>query len=365
MKGNRIMKRLLMAVGFAALIAGVAGCSDDNTPTGSGHSGAYRDTTLYSAADSVYTTKINASSHTDPQYYSFDSMVTALPKIALTTADWDISMLRYTLNLNGGASAENSGSVEGAKLSTTNFDAVTIADTTGAHWAEDTAKLIVDNWYIYNFQTHSLAMNDYVYTMVDAEGDNFIKFKIDSLIGPGQSSMGTVKLIYVYQPTANLNSLTGTPDTALITVGSGTGYFDFSSGAAVTPPNPETSTGWDISFSNYEVRTNGGISGPGNCKAFPMYGELVNPTDFNGVTQHPAAAPMFADYNNSIFNGDVNDTTRNWYDYNDANFELTSKDYVYLIRTETAVYKMQIQSYYAAINEVLTSGYYTFKWKEL
>jgi hypothetical protein len=320
------------------------------------------DTTIYNASTGVFTTTIDGSSHTEKAYYSMDEHA-ANPMAAAVS--WDISFKRTYINLNGGAGSDDARNVVGANLGDVVFDDVTIADTAGVAWAEDTAKLVVDAWYNYNPNTHQLDMTHNVYTMVDAEGDNYIKFRVDSVVGGGMPpDMGTLWMTYYYNPTANSTDLSGSTTTGSINVGAGTGYFDFSSGMQVTPTNPNSSNGWDMAVSNYEIMLNGGSSGNGSALAFPMYGELTDPTDIEEATMQPPS-PMFPDFLNSIFTGDLYDDTRNWYDYDGTTHLLTSKGYVYLVRTDLAVYAVEIVTYYGDFGGTPQSGVYTFNWKEL
>ncbi len=209
-------------------------------------------------------------------------------------------------------------------------------------------------------------MTRYVYTMTDAGGDNFVKLRIDSLVGAGQPpNMGTVWISYYYQPTSGSPDLSGTIETASITAGSGAGYFDFSTGSQVTPSDPANSSDWDLCFSSYDVKQNSGPNGSGNCVALPAYGLLTDPTDLQGLSAQPAGAPMFPDFLSSVFNGSLTDESQLWYDYDPATHRLTSKSNVYLIRVGDDTYKFEIISYYAHVNGTLTSGHYTLIWIQL
>lgn len=358
------MKRILTLMLVFALLALFAGCSDDDDDKIVDPGGDTTvDTTIYNAGTGVFTTTIDGSSHTEKAYYSMDEHA-ANPTMA-AAVNWDLSFQRTNINLNGGAGSDDSRNVVGAVIMDKAFENVTIADTTGLVWAEDTAKLVVDAWYIYNSGTHQLDMTRNVYTMIDAEGDNYIKFQVDSVVDGGMPpDMGTLWMTYYYNPTANSTALSGTVTTGSINVGAGTGYFDFSAGAQVTPSNPSSSNGWDIAVSNYEIMLNGGSSGNGGAMAFPMYGELNDPTDIEEVTMQPPS-PMFTDFLNSIFAGDLFDDSRNWYDYDGVTHLLTSKGYVYLVKTDIAVYAVEIVTYYGDFGGTPQSGVYTFDWKEL
>jgi len=267
-------------------------------------------------------------------------------------------MRREAIKLNGGTSTENAGDVVGADLGQVAFDNVTIADTAGATWIPDAIDYFISEWYTYNPVTHALAANQFVYSMVDAGGHNYLKFRVDSMVGAGMPpDMGTVWISYYYQPTADSRALDGTIQEASINVGPGTGYFDFSSGMQVTPTTPANSTAWDIAFNSYNCMQNSGPNGTGMCAAFPAFGELADSTDIAGFTEQPAGAPMFPDIPSSALT--------EWYNYNPTTHTLTSQSHVYLIKTGGVVYKLRIDSYYKSIGGVPESGYYTFIWKQL
>jgi hypothetical protein len=121
-----------------------------------------------------------------------------------------------------------------------------------------------------------------------------------------------------------------------------------------------------LSFHSYEIGTNSGPNGAGDCAAFPAWGELNDPTDIAGLGAQPAGAPMFPDYIKSAFNGLLTDDLSQWYDYNPQTHQIAARDRVFVVKVEDGkFYKMQIEGYYADIGGVPTSGNYTFKWNEL
>jgi len=359
------MMRILTLLSLALLVVLAVGCSDDNNPTNSGTNPvAFTDTTWYDAAAGVYRSQIDASSQDNAAYFSFADATTK------SAADWDLSFERYVVNTNSGASAEGTGHVEAAVLKDRTYESVTLADTAGANWMVDTLAYAIDGWYFYNPTTHALAVNGRVFSMLDAEGDNYIKLRVDSMVGNGMPpNMGTVYMTYFYQSTPNSLDLSGATQSVVIPVGANTVYFDFSSGQVVTPADPLNSTAWDIGFSSYNIMTNSGPNGSASCFSFPAYTELTahsyDSTNIDAFTAQPAKAQMFPDYIKSVFNRTLSDDLEldNWYSY--ANTELTSRSYVYLIKTDTACYKMQIDSYYAIISGLKSSAHYSYMWNKL
>lgn len=344
--------RRLLSLAIVLSLAALIGCSSDKDPVSSKPTTPSPTPTSVWVDTGFWRSTVDATSTTDFTGYSFTSKDTS-------TGAWDVAFRRDEVKLNGGTSSTDGGDAVGVSLGVVDFNDVTLADTAGVTWIEDGIGYFIDDWYNYNPNTHALTANRNVYSMVDAEGDNFVKFRIDSLVGAGMPpDMGTVYITYYYQPTAHSHDLSGATSSAAITVESGTGYFDFSSGSVVTPADPTTSTDWDLAFSMYNVMQNCSPIGPGACAAFYAYTELTDPTNIDGFTAQPSIAPMFPDGPSSVFT--------NWYTYTGAPLHrLYSKNYVYLVKTGGKVYKMKIESYYANIGGVLTSGWYTFIWKQL
>lgn len=356
------MLRMLTLLGLALFVIFAIGCSDDDNPTNSGTNPvAFTDTTWFDATEGVYRTQIDASSYDQAAYFSFADATTK------SAADWDLSFQRYIINTNSGASAEGARNVKAAVLKDRTYESVTLADTAGANWMADTLAYAIDGWFYYNPTNHAFVVYGKVFSMIDAEGDNYIKLRIDSMVGNGMPpNMGTVYMTYFYQSTPNSFDLSGATQAVAINIGTNTVYFDFSSGQVVTPADPIRSTAWDIAFSSYNIMTNSGPNGSGSCYAFPAYQQLTSDsTDIEAYTSQDPRSPMFPDYIKSAFNRTLAEDTGldNWYNY--ANEELTSRSYVYLIKTDTACYKMQVESYYAIISGLKASAHYSYIWNKL
>ncbi|UCE23804.1 MAG: HmuY family protein [Candidatus Zixiibacteriota bacterium] len=356
------MKHFLIVFSLLVLVLGVAGCGDDdNNPVAppANNTPANTATSTWNEAGGYWSTSVNASDHDAFMYFSFSTKDTVTSAVAKIAADsWDIGLRREVVKLNGGTSTVNNGDVVGVDLGAVSYDDVTIDDTTGVTWVSDFIDYFMDEWYDYNPVTHQLTANQYVYSMLDASGDHYVKFQIDSMVGAAQPpDMGTVYLKYYYQGTAGSGSLPGPCVEASINVGANTGYFDFSSGQAVTPADPANSVDWDIAFYSYDLMQNSGPNGAGDCAAFLAWSELADPTDIDAFVMQPPGAPLFPDIPGSALT--------EWYDYDGQTHQLTSKSHVYLIKTGQVVYKLRIESYYANIGGVPASAYYTFIWTEL
>lgn len=350
----------LLALATVLALAVVIGCSEDKNPTSPNNNPPANTATSTWIDSGFWRTVVNASSYDNYMGFSFttkDTTLSGLGKVSAT--GWDIAFRREAVKLNGGSSTSNNGDAEGADLGVVAFEAVTMVDSAGVSWTDDAIEYFINDWYNYNPTTHQLSANGNVYSMVDAEGDNYVKFRIDSLVGAGMPpDMGTVHITYYFQPTADSRDLSGTTSTAAIPVEMGTGYFDFATGTVVTPANAASSMDWDIVFSAYNVIQNSGPNGAGNCRAFYAYTELTAPDDIDAFTAQPSGAPMFEDIPSSALT--------DWYNYTGPPLhQLLSHEHVYLIRSDGKVYKLKIESYYANVGGLPTSGWYTFIWNEL
>ncbi|MFZ1683757.1 MAG: HmuY family protein [Candidatus Zixiibacteriota bacterium] len=360
------MKTRFVLIALAALILVLAGCSKDNPVTPTPPQGTA--TTVWDNAGSFWQTTVDGSSYTAWMGYSFtskDSISSGVPKP--TAIGWDLAFRRDNIKTNSGISSDNAGDVGGIQLTSTDFAAVTAADSVGKSWKTDAVSYFIDNWYVYDPVHHTLNNNQNVYTMVDAKGHNYLKFRIDSLVGAAMPpDMGTVYLTYYYNTTADSKDLSGGTTSVVIPVGMNTVYFDFSAGTVVTPADPKASTDWDLMFSSYNVGQNSGPNGPaGACATFYVFDYITPASNIDAVTDvyaGQAAAPMFGDASSSVFYTNSSD---NWYNYDGATHQLTSKNYVYLLKTGGKLYKMQIVSYYANVGGVPKSANYVFKWKEI
>ena len=347
------MKRvtLLFLIATAAL---AAGCSnDDKKPTNPGNH-ENTPTTVWVENGGYWRATVDATDYDAFTGYSFADKDT-VPAPAKTSA-WDIAFEREVVKLNGGSSG--TAGVEGADLGAVDYAAVgaSAADTTD--WTSDSVYYKINQWYNYNPQTHEFSMTRNVYAVMDATGQHLVKFHVDSLTGDlGPGSMGDVNLTYYYQPVANDHSVPGPTQTAVVHVGTGAGFFDFSSGQQVTPADPAHSLDWDLEFSNFSIAQNSGPSGSGQVAEFDAFTTLGDPTDIDAFTEQPVGAPFFTDIPGSALT--------DWYDYNEQTHQLSSKNHVYLIRQGDRLYKMKILGYYADVQGVPVSAIYTFIWNEL
>lgn len=124
---------------------------------------------------------------------------------------------------------------------------------------------------------------------------------------------------------------------------------------------------WDLSFSRYRVRINGGISGPGAVSVATL------DDDFEDVKDIPdEAAFRGEDPDSTGENGDADMEPDNafyssgddWFNYNLMTHELTPRELTFVVKsTEARYYKLRFIAYYDRDNG--TPGALTMRWIEL
>ena len=298
----------------------------------------------------------------DFTYFSFEhqDVVVLTDAEAAESAEWHIAFKRSNILLNGGISGP--GSVRGFDLmgaddivSEESFDAITSTDIpTADAFITDGPAYAISEWYSYNSSSHRIEVPGNAYELRTADGQ-FAKFVVDAIEGAGRSDAGRITFRWVV---ADGTNLTGAARTATVDVSGGEEvYFSLSSGESVTPADPSTSTDWDLHFSGYVIRLNGGISGPGQGGAFPAY---QTDQTFEDIAEAMGFG-YFADKSGSAFSSD----TGEWYSYDSTTHVLSTRNHVYVIDTGEGFYKMQLISYYREVEGSPVSGFITFRWRPL
>jgi hypothetical protein len=128
----------------------------------------------------------------------------------------------------------------------------------------------------------------------------------------------------------------------------------------------EGETDWDIAFSRFRIRTNGGVTGPGGVQVAALEGP-----SFEDVTRAPDEG-FAADREDSVGDGGdsdgdpdnvFNSGAEDWYDYNVMTHELSPKDVTYVIASsEQRFYKLRIVDYYDSAG---TPAQLKFLWAEI
>jgi hypothetical protein len=134
-------------------------------------------------------------------------------------------------------------------------------------------------------------------------------------------------------------------------------YFDLDSGTEAVVGDPRTSPAWDLGFQRFLIKTNGGVSGTAGVEVAVLPG-----ADFDALTRAPSSG-YIVDQNDSSDEGDSPDFAflagDPWYVYDPMYHTLTPRDVVYVVRTSTAYFKVQLTGYYDGAG---TGGFPTFRW---
>lgn len=151
-------------------------------------------------------------------------------------------------------------------------------------------------------------------------------------------------------------------------------FFRFATGeqVLVSPQRSDAGSGnepsfeapdedWDLAFQRFHVRSNGGVTAPGNTQVAVLEGE-----EFEPLVQAPANGYL-VDVEDSDDEDSVVDTPFatgvGWYNYDSSDNSLSPNDITYVVQTdEGAYFKMRFTDYYDAAR---SSGHPEFIWAPL
>ena len=267
-----------------------------------------------------------------------------------TSTAWDFGVFATTVTLNGGAAGPGSVSAycvcqnaqaTNAQLHSMTaenqlaaFDAVIAAQIPAdAQFKADLLSPVIGGWY--TGTAPNVAPNASLAWIIRKGGASPIlgKFRVTAIAGATATSAGSVTVEYALQPAAATPF--GGVVSKTIAVGSSTVYFDLVAGAV------STSAQWDVAFSGYQIRVNGGVSGSGSVMAVPD-----NATPFASIdATYAATAPVQA-YRTDEFGGVF--SSNRWYKYNitGTDNQIWPTYNVYLLKKGSGVYKVQLTGYY-------------------
>jgi len=115
----------------------------------------------------------------------------------------------------------------------------------------------------------------------------------------------------------------------------------------------ESDASWDLGFRRFEIKLDGGASGPGGVAIAALPG-----ADFAALERAPAAGFTTDGADALAFSAGGG-----WYAYDPATHVLTPRDIVYVVRSvEGDYFKLAITSYYDAAG---TAGHLAFRWAGL
>ena len=355
---NNLLNQPLRLFMISALATGLAAC------------GGSSDSDDDSGNDTAYTTlQINAASYEDWVYVDLDT-ATVLELDATTAAadtSWDIAFRRTEVLLNGGVSGP--GSVEGAVGDAqdefyddegnadanvfTNADADIEAEALSAVYDPATLTYVADSydaaiqdWYIYDFETHTISADTSVgYLVRHADSETYSRVYIE------QASYESIELLYLTQA-ADTTQFAGDEQTLSASFADGQTQLclDLDTAAEV-----DCDADWDMMYEvdlsarAINIWTNGGVYGTGSGAAFGAIertelDDYTSATDVNGydISNHYAA-----DSSSGVFAED------SWYAYNlTGEHKLWPNFRTYVIDTDSSddaavQYSLQISNYYS------------------
>jgi hypothetical protein len=295
------------------------------------------------------TITLNASSAY--AYVDFDGDSLAATTVATPSAStgWVLGVFATTVTTNGGAAGPggveiacvcaNTGATNGEVMAMTadsesaDFDTVSAATATTATFSSDQLSPAINGWYTGTGAAATVVAGR---SWIVREGSPTAilgKIRILSIANATVTAMGTVTLEFAVQPSAG--AAFNTTDTLEFTVGADPVYVDLTTGAVTTSAN------WDLRFSGWTIRVNGGVSGAGTVAAV-----LDTTTPYADITSTYAASVPAQAYARDAYSGVF--SAQPWYRYN-----LTGTDHqiwptfqVYLVRRADALFKVQLTGYY-------------------
>ncbi|MBV6521742.1 MAG: hypothetical protein MNPFHGCM_01886 [Gemmatimonadaceae bacterium] len=271
---------------------------------------------------------------------------------ASASTAWDVRLYATAVTLNGGAAGpgdvsgyclcQNSGATAAELRAMTPasqlaaFEAVTASQVPASgQFMADLLSPVIAGWYTGTAPAVTAAPSISWILRRGTTATTLGKFRVTTIENATTAAAGSVTFEYALQgaPGGEFGPVT----TRTVSVGAGVTYFDLTAGTV------SSATAWDLAFTGYTIRTNGGVSGAGGVMAVPD-----NATPFAAIDAAYAATAPSQAYRADEFGGVF--TTNRWYRYN-----LTGTDNqiwptydVYLLRKGSAVYKVQLTGYYGS-----------------
>ena len=270
---------------------------------------------------------------------------------AVSSAAWDIGFLATTVTANGGTAGPGgvlvycvcanvnatTAALQGYTASNqlAAFDGVTTAQIPAeVQFVGDSLAPAISGWYT---GTGAAVTANTGRSWIIRRGATSLtlgKLRVTSVTNASVQSAGVIGFEFALQPAVGMPF--GSVVQATADVRQGPVYYDLANRTT------STATGtWDLRFSGFEIRTNGGVSGTGTIMAVPD-----NTTPFAAIdAAYAARAPAVA-YKRDAYSGVF--TSKPWYKYNitGTDNQIWPTFNVYLVRRGNAVYKVQLTSYY-------------------
>jgi hypothetical protein len=139
-------------------------------------------------------------------------------------------------------------------------------------------------------------------------------------------------------------------------------HFSFDTGQEVVLFDSFASNDWDLRFSRFNIRVNGGVSGPGDVEA-----GIMAKVPYDNVREVPAieykadGPDQDGDGDEDLVFREANESSTNgWFEYEPRFHTVSPADVSYIVKaTNGTVYKMEVTAYYDENGE---GGFPKFRW---
>jgi len=324
---------------------------------------------------------LSTGSVSEPSFAYFDletmTQLTLTEEEAQTNTQWDIAFKRsdiylsnvnsdtpvsvYKTDINSDFFADDGSAIADTFINATpeselaDFESVMLEDVPddSEMFTADQTNKALDGFYAYDSDTHIVSADDTHAFIVDSDG-TYTKFRSTSLVTEG-FDLAEITLTYSNQTDVDTAFALVESD-IVINTGEACAaydgiYVDFSLGQVVS-----ASDAWDVSLPCNEEKT-------GAAFEINLADDATAMQDFdNTYDAIDLEALRYYDFETNEYNVRAFDSLP-WYQYGlNGGHTLWSQYGVYIIKTETANYKLQITSYY---NEESASGNYSFRAKAL
>ena len=244
----------------------------------------------------------------------------------LLQEDWDITIDNLTrIRVNGGATSI--GEVYVHQLEGASYDDLQTAPDGLYTTDTEDGSVIGEDWYTYDFMTHTVTPKDYIYIIKARNGEYYkmqminaaftsqttgeLEFRFGKIAGPAvpefQDVSGRVRLARLPLSTSELK------------------YFNLKNGAVVEVTDPQTSGDWDLQTEFVTIMMNSGTSGSGDAGAI-VYQDAA----FDDIVSAPADGYVVDDtLSATMAIGDV------WYNYDFMTHQLSAHPYTWVLKNAT------------------------------
>jgi hypothetical protein len=288
------------------------------------------------------------------------AVVTPTPSAGESSA-WDLAFFATGVTLNGGEAGpggvtgfcvcQNEQATNAEVLAMTpesergDFDAVT-AVPGNATFVADVLTPAISGWFT-GSATAAVADPGKSFLVRLSDSVAYAKVRVAELESPTATSAGRVTLEYAVQPSAT--DPLGATQTLTVDLATGAKNIDLQTGSETT-----NAAEWDLRLEKFTIRVNGSVSGPGKG------GAATTTESFESITTAKTADQAYqVDRFAGVFGASP------YYRYNILGDNRISPNFnVYLIKRGTAVYKLQVLSYYNPASPT-QARYITFRYEQI